>query len=112
MAQYRPAGHLLGNHLSCASTSASAVYLSASQLFPQEVRASAIPLFYATGALLAVSPAAALWRHHGQRLSRLLFIGYAVGAIVMIAAGFIQVIWGVAAERRALESLRELSQAA
>jgi hypothetical protein len=44
--------------------------------------------------------------------SRLLFIGYAVAAIVMIAAGFIQVIWGVAAERRALESLRELSQAA
>jgi hypothetical protein len=42
----------------------------------------------------------------------LLFSGYAVGAVVMIAAGIVQATWGVAAERRSLESLRQVSEAA
>jgi MFS family permease len=35
-----------------ASTGANAAYLSASELFPQEIRASSIALFYAIGTLL------------------------------------------------------------
>jgi MFS family permease len=96
-----------------ASTSASAAYLSASELFPQEVRASAIALFYATGTLLGgVSGPLLFGRIVGSGSRGLLFAGYAVGAVVMIAAGIVQAIWGVAAERRSLESLRQVSEAA
>jgi hypothetical protein len=33
------------------------------------------------------------------------FSGYALGAILMIAAAVVQAIWGVAAERRPLEAV-------
>ena len=95
-----------------ASTGASAAYLSASELFPQEIRASAIALFYATGTLLGGVSGPLLFGHIiGSGSRGLLAIGYAVGALVMIAAGIVQAIWGVAAERRSLESLRELQDA-
>ena len=103
---------MLGNHLFFASTGASAAYLSASELFPQEIRASAIALFYATGTLLGGVSGPLLFGHIiGSGSRGLLAIGYAVGALVMIAAGIVQAIWGVAAERRSLESLRELQDA-
>jgi MFS family permease len=96
-----------------ASTSASAAYLSASELFPQEVRASAIAVFYGTGTLLGgVSGPLVFGRIVGSGSRALLFGGYAVGAVVMIAAGVIQAIWGVSAEGRSLESLGEERKAA
>ena len=95
-----------------ASTGASAAYLSASELFPQEIRASAIALFYATGTLLGGVSGPLLFGHIiGSGSRGLLAIRYAVGALVMITAGIVQAIWGVAAERRSLESLRELQDA-
>jgi MFS family permease len=96
-----------------ASTGASAAYLSASELFPQEIRASAIAIFYATGTLLGGVSGPLLFGHIiGSGSRGLLAIGYAVGALVMIAAGMVQAIWGVAAEGRSLESLREFPEAA
>jgi MFS family permease len=96
-----------------ASTGASAAYLSASELFPQEIRASAIAIFYATGTLLGGVSGPLLFGHIiGSGSRGLLAIGYAVGALVMIAAGIVQAIWGVAAEGRSLESLRKLPEAA
>jgi MFS family permease len=90
-----------------ASASASAAYLSASELFPQEVRASAIALFYAAGTLLGgVSGPLLFGRIVGSGSRGLLLLGYAVGAAAMIGAGAVQAIWGVAAEGRSLESLR------
>lgn len=90
-----------------ASASASAAYLSASELFPQEVRASAIALFYAAGTLLGGAAGPLLFgRIVGSGSRGLLFLGYAVGALAMIGSGAMQAIWGVAAEGRSLESLR------
>lgn len=90
-----------------ASASASAAYLSASELFPQEVRASAIAVFYAAGTLLGgVSGPLLFGRIVGSGSRHLLFVGYAVGAVAMISAGAAQAIWGIAAEGRSLESLR------
>jgi MFS family permease len=90
-----------------ASASASAAYLSASELFPQEVRASAIAVFYAAGTLLGgVSGPFLFGRIVGSGSRHLLFIGYAIGAAAMIGAGAVQAIWGIAAEGRSLESLR------
>jgi MFS family permease len=89
-----------------ASASASAAYLSASELFPQEVRASAIALFYAAGTLLGgVSGPLLFGKIVGSGPRGLLFLGYAVGAAAMMGAGTMQAIWGVAAEGRSLESL-------
>jgi MFS family permease len=90
-----------------ASASASAAYLSASELFPQEVRASAIALFYAAGTLLGGAAGPFLFgRIVGSGSRSLLFLGYGIGAVAMIGAGTVQAIWGVAAESRSLESLR------
>jgi MFS family permease len=90
-----------------ASASASAAYLNASELFPQEVRASAIALFYAAGTLLGgVSGPLLFGRIVGGGSRGLLLAGYAAGAAAMIGAGLVQSIWGTAAEGRSLESLQ------
>ena len=90
-----------------ASASASAAYLSASELFPQEIRASAIALFYAAGTLFGgVAGPLLFGRIVGSGSRGLLFAGYGIGAVAMIAAGVVQAIWGEAAEGRSLESLR------
>jgi MFS family permease len=90
-----------------ASASASAAYLSASELFPQEVRASAIAIFYAAGTLLGGIAGPLLFgRIVGSGSRGLLFAGYCAGAVAMITAGLVQSIWGTAAEKRSLESLR------
>ena len=96
-----------------ASTSASAAYLSASELFPQEIRASAIALFYAIGTLIGGVSGPLLFGKIVESGSRgLLFTGYTFGALVMVAAGIVQGIWGVAAEGKSLESLRQDSKVA
>jgi MFS family permease len=91
-----------------ASASASAAYLSASELFPQEVRASSVAFFYAASTLLGgVAGPLLFGRIVGSGSRSLLFVGYGIGAIAMIGAGAVQAIWGVAAEGRTLESLRQ-----
>lgn len=86
-----------------ASAGASAAYLTVSEIFPLEVRAKAIAVFFAIAqAFGALGPdiyGSLVNSHSG------LFIAYLVGAAVMILGGFAEVFLGVAAERRSLEDI-------
>ncbi len=87
-----------------ASAAASSAYLTVSETFPLEIRALAIAVFYAVGTGLGGVAGPALFGaliDSGSRTS--VFIGYLIGAVLMIAAAAIAWRWGVAAERRPLE---------
>ncbi|WP_439543231.1 MFS transporter [Hyphomicrobium sp.] len=89
-----------------ASTAASAAYLTVSETFPLEIRALAIAFFYAIGA--GVGGTIGPWLfglliETGSRTS--VFAGYLLGALLMIVAAVIAFIWGIAAERKPLESV-------
>jgi MFS family permease len=89
-----------------ASAGASAAYLTVSEIFPQEVRAKAIAVFFAIaqcfGALGPVIYGALI----GVGDSRVpLFYGYLLGAGVMVAGGLVAAFLGVNAEGRSLEDV-------
>jgi MFS family permease len=89
-----------------ASAAASSAYLTVSETFPLEIRALAIALFYAIGTGIGgvASPLIfGLLIDSGSRAS--VFLGYLFGAILMIVAGVVEYIWGVAAERKPLEAV-------
>jgi MFS family permease len=89
-----------------ASAGASSAYLTVSEIFPVEVRAKAIAVFFAIaqcfGALGPVIYGALIG--DGSHPVRL-FIGYLLGAAVMIAGGLTAKILGVDAERKSLEDI-------
>lgn len=89
-----------------ASAGASAGYLTVSELFPVEVRAQAIAVFFAIaqcfGAIGPILYAALIG--DGSDPSKLT-IGYFIGAAVMVAGGLVEVFLGVAAENRSLEDV-------
>ena len=92
-----------------ASAAASSAYLTVSELFPVELRGMAIALFYAVGTAAGGLVAPALFGalvETGSRSS--VFIGYLIGAVLMILAGVIAAIFGVQAERKSLEKITEL----
>ncbi|KND56096.1 putative sugar transport protein [Candidatus Paraburkholderia kirkii] len=96
-----------------ASAAASSAYLTVSETFPLEIRALAIAVFYAFGTALGGIVGPALF---GQLIDThergAVFAGYLIGSVLMIAAAAVAGIWGVAAERRALEDVaRPLSAA-
>jgi MFS family permease len=89
-----------------ASAAASSAYLTASETFPLEIRALAIAFFYAIGT--GIGGVAGPWLFGtlidtGSRSS--VAAGYFLGAALMIAAGLIEWRWGIAAERKPLESV-------
>ena len=89
-----------------ASAAASSAYLTVSETFPLEMRALAIAFFYSVGT--AVGGMAAPWLFGvlidtGSRTS--VALGYLFGAALMVVAALVQWRWGVAAERRPLESV-------
>jgi MFS family permease len=89
-----------------ASPAASAAYLTVSETFPLEVRALAIALFYAVGTGIGGVAGPALFGvliDTGSRTN--VYVGYLFGSILMIAAALIAWRYGVAAERRPLESV-------
>jgi MFS family permease len=91
-----------------ASPAASAAYLTVSETFPLEVRALAIALFYAVGTGIGGVAGPALFGalvDSGSRHS--VFIGYLVGSGFMIAAALIAWRYGIAAERKSLESIAQ-----
>ena len=96
-----------------ASAASSAAYLTVSETFPIEIRALAIAAFYALGTGLGGVIAPGLFGALIESGSRqAVFHGYLFGATLMVAAGLVQAIWGVAAEGKTLESVsRPLSQA-
>ena len=89
-----------------ASAAASSAYLTVSETFPLEMRAIAIAVFYAIGTGLGGIAAPVLFGMLIETGSRgNVFLGYAFGASLMIAAAVIQAKWGVAAERKSLEEV-------
>jgi MFS family permease len=89
-----------------ASAGASSAYLTVSEIFPLEVRAKAIALFFAIAQIFgAIGP----WFYghligDGSDPSRL-FVGYLLGAGVMILGGVVAALIGVAAEGKSLEDI-------
>ena len=88
------------------SAAASSAYLTVSETFPLEVRALAIACFYALGT--GIGGVAGPWVFGalidtGSRWS--LYGGYLIGSVLMLAAAVIAARYGVAAERKPLESV-------
>src|SRR5438477_428429 len=87
-----------------ASAAASSAYLTVSEIFPLEIRAFAIAIFYAIGTLAGGVGAPILFGWIIGTGSRdALFIGYLVAAALMICGAIVELWIGVAAERRPLE---------
>jgi MFS family permease len=89
-----------------ASAGASAGYLTASEVFPLEVRAKAIAVFFAIAQLFGAFGSA--WYGHliGTGNDRnTLFAGYVVGAIAMMLGGLAAVFFAVNAEGKSLEDV-------
>jgi MFS family permease len=89
-----------------ASAGASAAYLTASEVFPMEIRAMAIAAVYAVGTLVGGGVAPTLFGALIQTGSaQRVFLGYLLGAGLMIAGGLIELAFGVSAERKSLEDI-------
>ena len=89
-----------------ASAAASSAYLTVSEVFPLEMRAMAIALFYAvgTGAGGFIAPVLFGWLiGSGDRAA--VALGYAIGAVLVIGAGLLALRFGVDAERKSLEDI-------
>jgi len=87
-----------------ASAAASSAYLTVSEIFPLEIRALAIAIFYAIGTLAGGVGAPVLFGWIiGTGSTTALFIGYLVGAALMIFGALTEAWIGVPAERRPLE---------
>jgi MFS family permease len=97
-----------------ASAGASAGYLTVSEIFPLEVRAEAIAVFFAIaqcfGAVGPILYGALIGAGHDPFR---LFIGYLIGGGVMIAGGAVELLLGVPAQKQPLEAVaRPLSAVA
>src|SRR5437016_2064483 len=87
-----------------ASAAASSAYLTVSEIFPLEIRALAIAIFYAFGTLAGGVRAPILFGWIiGTGSTTAFFLGYLVGAALMIFGAAIEAWIGVPAERRSLE---------
>jgi MFS family permease len=89
-----------------ASAAASSAYLTVSEIFPLEIRAMAIAVFYAIGTLAGGVGAPALFGWiigTGSRAG--LAIAYGVGAGLMVFAAIVEACIGVSAEGQSLESI-------
>ena len=89
-----------------ASAGASAAYLTVSEIFPLEVRSKAIAVFFAIAQCFgAIAPAiyGALIGDGSQPVK--LFIGYLMGAVIMIAGGVVAFFLAVDAEGKSLEDI-------
>src|SRR6185437_2776966 len=89
-----------------ASAAASSAYLTVGENFPLEVRASAIAWFYAIGTGLGGIAGPVVFGYliaSGSRAD--VFVGYALGGGLMLAAAIVAAFLAVDAERRSLESV-------
>jgi MFS family permease len=91
-----------------ASSAASSAYLTVSEVFPLEIRAFAIAIFYAIGTLIGGVGAPILFGEliaSGSRWN--VAWGYLVGAVLMIAGAITEWAFGVEAERKSLEAISQ-----
>jgi MFS family permease len=87
-----------------ASAAASSAYLTVSEIFPLEIRALAIAIFYAFGTLAGGVGAPILFGWIiGTGSKTALLLGYLVGAVLMILGAVVEAWIGVDAERKSLE---------
>jgi MFS family permease len=92
-----------------ASAAASSAYLTVSELFPVELRGMAIAFFYAVGTGAGGLLAPSLFGYLvGSGSRQQVFMGYLVGAALMVAAGGVAAWLGVAAEQKSLEHINAL----
>jgi MFS family permease len=89
-----------------ASAAASSAYLTVSEVFPLQMRAIAISIFYAVGTGIGGFAAPALFGALVATGSRAnVFAGYLVGAVLVLIAAVIAWKWAVDAERKPLEEI-------
>ena len=89
-----------------ASAAASSAYLTVSEIFPVEMRAVAISLFYAAGTALGGLAGPPLYGTIIESGSReALFGAYALAAVLMCGAAIVALWLGVDAERKPLEEV-------
>lgn len=89
-----------------ASAAASSAYLTVSEVFPLELRATAIALFYAVGTAVGGLGAPALFGALIQTGSRAaVFHGYLVGSALMLGAALVAAVSAVPAEKKSLEEI-------
>jgi len=89
-----------------ASAAASSAYLTVSEIFPLEIRALAIAFFYAVGTGIGGVAGPLLLGElisTGSRPS--VAAGYFIGSLLMLAAAAAEGLWGIAAERKPLETV-------
>ena len=89
-----------------ASAGASAGYLTVSEIFPIEIRAEALAVFFAIAQIVgAVGPAfyGVLIGNGASRTG--LAIGYVVGGGIMIIGGLVEIVFGIDAEGKPLEQI-------
>jgi MFS family permease len=89
-----------------ASSAASAAYLTVSEIFPLEIRALAIAVFYSIGTLVGGVGAPFLFGtliSTGSRWN--VGFGYLVGALLMLAGGVTEWFYGIETAGKSLESI-------
>jgi MFS family permease len=91
-----------------ASTAASSAYLTASEIFPLEVRALAIATFYALGTAIGGTIAPVLMGYLIETCNAWSVSGgYMFGSFLMLVAAFMEAKFGVDAENRPLEEIAD-----
>ena len=96
-----------------ASSAASAAYLTVSEIFPLEIRAFAIAIFYALGTLIGGVAAPVLFGTLIATGSKTyVAFGYALGAALMLAGALAEILIGVEASGKSLESISKPLQSA
>ncbi len=89
-----------------ASAAASSAYLTVSEIFPLEIRAMAIAIFFAIGTLVGGVGAPLLFGWIiGTGSSTALFLGYLLAAALMVVGAATEAWVGVPAERQPLEHI-------
>jgi MFS family permease len=96
-----------------ASSAASAAYLTVSEIFPLEIRAFAIAIFYSLGTLIGGVGAPLLFGFLISTQSRTnVALGYCLGAILMAGGAVCEHFIGVEAAGKSLESISKPLQSA
>ena len=96
-----------------ASAGASAGYLTVSEIFPIEIRAETIAVFFAIAQIFGALGPVIYGALIGNGTNRTgLTIGYIIGGVIMILGGLVEVFFGINAEGKSLEDIaRPLSAA-
>jgi MFS family permease len=88
-----------------ASAGASSAYLTVSEIFPMETRAMAISFFYAVGTAAGGITGPLLFGKWIPQDVDHAFYGYAIGAVLMIFGGIVEIVLGVEAAQKPLEDI-------